>query len=383
MTDTLFGMVVNDLQNMAHFPAVPFSGLRLWDTGVTWQDLETAPGVFNWSNLDAQLAVAAMKGKDVLLTFGKVPGFANAGAGYAVPPKDLAAGNLQWKIFVANVVIHSRQSPHVRISAYEVWNEPNLPQYWTGTPAQLLQMATDAYAIIKALDPGAIVVGPAGSGGLAVSDFIKQYYGLLRSAATRGPIPQDVCNYHAYLGDGLRVPTNLPVILKSIAGVTASAGLSQPLWITEGSWGQASKYVPPLTADEQAAYLPQMYLELWAAGVARFYWYGWDNAAPDGPWGELWTAAGGPTPAGVAYGVLCGWLTGALLTAPGYTTNSNGTATLPLALQSGVPAQIVWNPTAVHSLSTTAITYSTLDGKTYPVKNGTVTVGPKPILLTL
>lgn len=381
MTDTLFSMVVNGLQNLSHFPTVPFSGgLRLWDTGVRWLDLETAPSVFNWSNLDAQLAVASMKGKDVLYAFGDVPGWANHGNAPGVPPTDIAAGNLRWKLFVAKLVIHSLESPSVRIGAYEIWNEPNVKTSWGGTPAQLLRMASDAHAIIKALDPGAIVVGPAGSGGSAVDDFIKQYYTQARALAMRAPFPQDVFNYHAYLDDGLRVPTELPALLKSINDVMAGAGVTQPLWFTEGSWGEMSSYNPSLTPDEQVAYLAQLYVQMWAAGVARFYWYAWDN--PSG-WGALWTAAGGPTPAGIGYGVLSGWLTGALPTAPGCTANSNGTLTLPLALAKGVPAQIVWHPTATHSLSTPALTFSTLDGKTFPVKNGTVTVGPKPILLTL
>lgn len=383
MTNALFGMVVNNLQNAANFPAVPFNGLRLWDTGVTWPLIETAPGVFNWKNLDAQLAVAAAKGKDVLYTFGEVPIWANGSANFAAPPKDIDAGNLQWKIFVANLVIHSLCSTTAKIGAYEIWNEPNLPKYWGGTPAQLLKMARDAYTIIKALDPSAVVVGPAGSGGTSVDSFINEYYAA--AVATPVPpfsaspaIPQDVFSYHAYLDDGLHAPTSLFALLLSIANTKKKFGIAyQPTWITEGSWGLASSYTEPLTADEQAAYLPQMFIEMWAAGIARFYWYAWDNTSG---WGQLWSAAG-MNAAGIAYGVLSGWLAGALNTAP-VTANANNTLMVALAMANGAPAQIVWHPTAVHSLSTKAISYSTLDGKTYPVKNGTVTVSPKPILLT-
>lgn len=374
MTASLFGMVVNQPAAPGHFPSVPFSWLRLWDTVATWADIHTFPQVFNWKALDAQLAAAAAAGKDVLYTIGNIPPWNKNSVADNVP-LDLATGNLAFKTFVANLVLHSLNSSK-KIAAYEIWNEPDLRQYWTGLPQGLMTLARDAYAIIKALDPDAIVVGPAGSGGYGVKDFITQYYGC----AQPGAAPQDVFAYHAYLGDGLRIPSHLPVLLNSIANTKATFGLSkQPTWFTEGGWGVAGSYSPPLTSDEQVAYLAQMYLQMWLAGVECFNWYAWDNAAPAGAWGTLWTASG-INPAGVAYGVLSAWLTGSAVTSPA-TQNANGTWTAPLALVSGASAQIVWNPTAMHSLSTKALTYSTLDGKDYPVKNGSVTVSAKPILL--
>lgn len=375
MSADLFGMVVNQPAAAGHFPSVPFSWLRLWDTVATWADIHTSPQTFNWSALDAQLAVAAAAGKKVLYTFGKVPPWNKASAADNLP-LDLATGNLAFKRFAAELVLHSRESKVGKIAAYEIWNEPDLKQYWTGSPLALMTLAHDAYAIIRALDPDAIVAGPSGSGGYGVKAFIQQYYGC----AQPGAAPQDVFAYHAYLGDGERVPKHLPDLLKNIAATKAMFGLSQqPTWFTEGGWGVAGSYSPPLTSDEQVAYLAQLYLGMWLAGVERFFWYAWDNTAPAGAWGTLWNAPGA-NPAGVAYGVLYNWLAGSVITAAA-TQNANGTWTAPLALASGAIAQIVWNPTAVHSLSTNAMTYSTLDGKTYPAKNGSVTVGPKPILL--
>lgn len=368
---SLFGMVVNQPQVPGHFPSVPFTGLRIWDTETTWKDIETAPGVFEWGALDAVLAAAA--GKEVLYTFGKVPAWASGTTNPAAPPKDISTGNTAWKYFVANLVLHSLESGNAKIAAYEVWNEPNLSQYWTGTEAQLVQMAKDAVTIIRdlhaAFEVPVTIVGPACDGGGLVKQWQLEYY-LLGG-------PADVLNFHGYLDDYKTIPSSLAGLLKDIAIKKSQKTLPNlPVWFTEGSWGEMSNYAAPLTADAQVAYLAQMYLQMWLAGVERFYWYAWDSTSG---WGQLWTTAG-PTPAGVAYGVLAGWLNGSLITAPA-AVNANGTWTAPLALLSGATAQIVWNPNAIHSLSIKALTYATLDGKTATVKNGSVTVSAKPILL--
>lgn len=363
-----FGLIVNN--PVAHMPSVPFTSLRLWDTGVTWEDLNPTPGPFNWIQLDAQLMGAHEK--KVLYTFGKVPQWAGGGIKGAMVPSDFGDGNMVWKYFVASVVLHSLVSGHP-IAAYEVWNEPNLSQYWAGTQEQLIQMAKDATMIIKDLhkDFGVpvTIVGPACDGGGLVKGWMTDYYKLGG--------PGDILNFHGYLDDYKVIPSSLNGLLADIAAKKAANLLpEQEIWFTEGSWGEMANYDTPLTPDQQVAYLAQMYLTMFSAGVAQFNWYAWDNTSG---WGQLWTPAG-PTMAGIAYGTLAGWLSGALSTGT-ISSNANGTLTAPLAMSNGVPAKLAWHPTQTHSLATAAISYSSLDGKTFPVKNGSVTVSSKPILL--
>ena len=45
-----FGVHDSSLSSIANGTA---GSLRLWDAGVTWRDIETAPGVFDFSRLDA------------------------------------------------------------------------------------------------------------------------------------------------------------------------------------------------------------------------------------------------------------------------------------------------------------------------------------------
>ena len=57
------------------WPQAPVGAVRLWDSGVTWREIETIPGVFDFSRLDAQVDTARANGADVLLVLGQTPRF--------------------------------------------------------------------------------------------------------------------------------------------------------------------------------------------------------------------------------------------------------------------------------------------------------------------
>lgn len=376
------GMAVGNLLTARMLP--PAINIRFWDTETTWKDIETAAGIYNFVPLQKLLIMA--NGAPTLYTFGKVPISAGGGANFANPPSDLAAGNATFKAFVTALVNFSLTNGAGRIESYELWNEPNLASYWTGTPAQLVQMVADAVAIIRAKDPLAIIVGPAGSGGTAVNTFMQNYY------KAGGGALQDVFAYHAYLGDGKRTADGMQLILKDIAGKKVNYGLTaQPTWFTEGSWGMDLQYpnpapltpasapAPPpgLTNEEKSAYMAMQHIYMWIAGVARYYWYQWDSTQG---WGAMWSPTG-INPVGQAYSILRAWLNGATLVNPVPVTNASGTSLLTLTLANGRAAALAWNPN-VHSLSVAPTEYLTLDSPAVNlVKNGSVTVHPKPILL--
>ena len=39
--------------SMLAYDTLRYGSLRLWDAGVTWPDIETSPGVYDWSRLDS------------------------------------------------------------------------------------------------------------------------------------------------------------------------------------------------------------------------------------------------------------------------------------------------------------------------------------------
>src|SRR5262245_38830730 len=109
--------------------------VRLWDAGVRWSQLETAPGVYDWSRLDALVSAAQGNGTEVTLVLGMTPSF--DGPAESLPPTHLA----DYTAYVRTVMTRYRDFGGSRgIAAYEVWNEGNVRTFWSGTPAALARL---------------------------------------------------------------------------------------------------------------------------------------------------------------------------------------------------------------------------------------------------
>jgi hypothetical protein len=252
----------------AQWPPFSFEVMRLWDTGVTWRDIEPSPGIYNFLRLDQQIALAMSHGvKEIIYVLGKTPAFYGGGTNGAGPPTD----NAKAVAFAIKLVTHIKSTFPTLVLDWEQWNEPNLLQTWTGTAAQLLALSRALYATLHPL--GIKVLSPSGSGGTAIGNFILAY---LTACAKNYPF--DVFAYHAYLNDHNPDPTiGLEKILEDIKVKKASFGITGPTWFTEGSWGRDTDYSPALTEAEKATYLTILYTKCKAAGVEVFCWYEGDT----------------------------------------------------------------------------------------------------------
>ena len=258
-----------------------FAAARLWDTGVTWKDIEAQQGVYTFTELDKQINLSIARGiTDILYTAGKVPTFYGGGTAFNNPPSDVDSGNANYAAFVRALANHVRSTFPAITFSYEEWNEPNLASNWTGTAVQLLEMSNTAYGILHPL--GYKVASPSGSGGTAIGNFILSYL-----TACNGTYPFDIFAYHAYLQNGNADPSSgMDLILNDIK-VKKTSGFpgmaNMDTWFTEGSWGQDANYTPVMTDTQKANYLTVQYAKIQAAGgqaarVKRYYWYSLNNS---------------------------------------------------------------------------------------------------------
>ncbi|MEP6861418.1 MAG: glycosyl hydrolase [Deltaproteobacteria bacterium] len=91
--------------------------------------------------------------------------------GNITPPKDLA----QWVTLIDKLVRHWVERyglVEVRTWMFEVWNEPNLPAFWTGTQDQYFALYAATARTIKAIDPELRVGGPATADNAWVPEFL-------------------------------------------------------------------------------------------------------------------------------------------------------------------------------------------------------------------
>jgi Cellulase (glycosyl hydrolase family 5) len=361
-------------------PPFPIGGLRLWDTSAVWPN-QPKNGTYDFTQLDAWLAEATAANLDVMFTFGRTPEWASGsnapcgyGSGCALPPSDVATTDQILKDFTTALVEHSLAGSGAHIKYYEIWNEPDVPGTWQGTPAQLATMGKDIYATVHALDPDAIVIGPSPSTGNQYGiHFLPDYY------AAGGAPNCDIVGMHAYLygsdGQFADVPEAITTTIDQLRTLMTTYSIAdKPIIFTEGTWGG-----PPtnaeMTQDDKVAYLGREHMLMWMNGISRYYWYAYDNPS----WGTLSDLA-----TGVAYGIIDDWLVGSTHGDAPCAQQADATWTCSLVRRDGTPAVIAWNATATHSLTAPAgmTSYLTLDNSaTNPIADGAVEVGAKPIML--
>lgn len=375
-------------------PTVPVAGLRLWGTNTFWNVMNTAPGVYDFSQLDLWIAAAQANNHDLIYTFGMVPNFASSNpslvcgtsppAGSCAPPKDVNAdgsGTDQYfKDFVTAIVTHAAG----QIKYWEMWNEPTVVGYWQGNNAQMLRMAQDAYGIIKSIDPTALVTTPSPSTGIyGVSNWMGPYLAL------GGGKYADIISFHGYSWSSnwgvWPVPEDIVPLVENLKVQTTLYGQNnKPLWCTEGSWGDTSGngFTDP---DLRAAYITRHYLLQESEGVQRYYWFAWDNQGD----GLLDTTSNSLTEWGTAYPQVEGWIVGST---PTGKCVQNGTVwTCNYTKSGGFQAEAIWDTsqscsngfcsTSNMSVGSQYVRYLDIAGNSHAITNATVPVGAKPIFL--
>jgi hypothetical protein len=372
--DSYFGLHIHHLDRPTPtpWPSVTVPEWRLWDADVAWPNLEPSRGQWQFDRLDRYLALAQQHGTGVLFTLGGSPTWASArpqlassyALGFSAEPKNID----DWRTYVRMVSTRYKG----RIQAYEIWNEPNLKEFYSGTADQLVALTNEAAQIIHAVDPNAIVVSPSITASYGLPWFIE----FLKKG---GGQQVDAIGYHFYVSPQTLLPEDMVPVIQRVRQIMSENGVGgKPLWNTETGWFPPAK----MDSDELAAgFLARAFILAWASGVQRFYWYAWDNgAAAIVTYKESEHAI---TPAGHAYQTIQQWLAGAQMVGCRQTLDSTWTCQLDRA---GKKAWIIWNPqwTIKFSVPKTwqvaNITPLLHDRK--PLNESIVDVGPVPTLLT-
>ncbi len=173
------------------------------------------------------------------------------------PPRDHEA----WAALVRDLVGHLLERfgrDEVRRWPFEVWNEPNLSLFWSGTESDYLRLYEVTARAVKAVDPTLLVGGPA----TAAAGWIDD---LLAFCADRD-VPIDFVTTHTY---GMA-----PLDMRPILERYGRADL--PLWWTE--WGVSSHHGGPINDSAWAAPLVARGMRSAAGRIgALAYWVASDH----------------------------------------------------------------------------------------------------------
>ena len=109
--------------------------------------------------------------------------------GNVTPPKDYG----KWEGLIRNMVLHFTErygSDEVKTWYFEVWNEPNLSGFWSGTQEEYFKLYEHSVSAIKSVNKEYRVGGPATAGAAWVPEMI--------SFCSRNALPLDFISTHSY-----------------------------------------------------------------------------------------------------------------------------------------------------------------------------------------
>ncbi len=225
----------------------------------------------------------------------------SGGGAYGLASTSFPARQSYYLDYVRQVV----QRYKGRINSYQIWNEANLPDFYTGSPEALGNLTAKTYKLIKRIDRSAMVAA-AGlvprPGRFVPGSFEYRYLNTLRKL--RWPTDAFVISmYPESQNPRLRL-TYSNIMRKTLQKLKAP---SKQLWESEANY--ASSDLRPFPDATQMRLVARTYIDSMTYGFARVYWYSWTQAWP--LLGiRMTTRAGSPTPAATAYSTVASWMSG-------------------------------------------------------------------------
>ncbi len=243
--------------------------------GLYWQDVEPSPGQFDFLADDALIASTRATQLRVLAIIAYSTTWSTSAPADSpgnlthYPPRDYG----EWANYVAAIVTRYKSDVHY----WEVWNEPDLAEFWNGTPAQYAALLDVTSATIKQIDPTATVVlgGQAFQDlpGHPASEFLTQ---ILADADYPAAANFDVAAFHYYLP-----ADQAPEHFAEFKTALTRFGIGdRPVWITEAGLPSCPTL---MGADQdrgfeaQAQWLDQTLPSLVHLGANRVFWFQLDE----------------------------------------------------------------------------------------------------------
>jgi xylan 1,4-beta-xylosidase len=166
------------------------------------------------------------------------------------PPRDYK----QWATLIQKLVSHWVERygvKEVRQWFFEVWNEPNLKSFWTGTQREYFKLYRYTAEAIKKVDSSLRVGGPATARSEWIEDFVE--------FCERNKVPADFISTHQYPTDGFESDKDTEVqlfksqrgIMREVAQDTRRQARGKPVYYTE--WNSSSNSRDPLHDEPYAA----------------------------------------------------------------------------------------------------------------------------------
>lgn len=249
-------------------------GVKINRKDITWAAVEPADDAWNWEQWDARTSQLLAHNQTALpiLDYGNLQVQTGTDHGNRIRTDDDLT---QWLEYVQESVDRYYLMDPLHVSAWEIWNEPNLGDvnastgFWTGTDEEFFRLHAATAKFLDEHYPGLTVV----SGGISGHD--PEYLSAMFEAGAMEGV--DALAFHPYSGSAYDA---LGVKVAQVQEVAERYGFDGELWITEvGMSTQFDPGEPDWEGDYrerlelQASLVPKVYSIALAAGVSKVIWY--------------------------------------------------------------------------------------------------------------
>jgi xylan 1,4-beta-xylosidase len=281
------------VKNECGFKYIRMHGLLSDDMGVYRED-RNGNAEYNFQYVDVLYDYLLAIGIKPFVELGFMPEALASGSrtifwwrGNVTPPKDY----IKWENLIRALTLHFTErygADEVKTWYFEVWNEPNLDGFWTGTQDEYFKLYRHSAAAIKSVNRDYRVGGPATAGAAWIPEMID--------FCVRNAVPLDFVSTHAYgvkqgfldaLGTAGTVLDRNPMslacdVLNSRKEISESRMPGLELHYTEWS----SSYTPndPIhDSYHEASYILEKLKQVGNAPTSMSYWVFTDIFEEAGP----------------------------------------------------------------------------------------------------
>jgi hypothetical protein len=239
------------------------AGVR-WDrANIDWSDVQTGKdGPFDWSFTDKMVEVYSKRPiSGYCLLMGRGQWLA------AEPHTD--EERAEFAKYVYEVVSRYKNT----FKVWEIWNEPNIPSFWTvPNAADYTLLLKAAFTAARKADPTCRII----LGGTSTVDI-----GWIRQVlfANGGWDYCDAVAIHPYSMGGSPASQGLGELIRMTRAVAMKNGVPKPIWITEVGYTTNTQRDSEL---RQAEFIVQEYVIALTEGVRKVFWF------TLGDWSERW-----------------------------------------------------------------------------------------------
>jgi hypothetical protein len=253
------------------YDALEKLGVRMMRIDFHWARIQKDPETWDFSYYDGYVETANEEGMPVLglLVFDN-NNVEQAPEGQREGPYIAPADVPLYLEYIRRTVSRYKG----RVQAWELWNEPDISRFWTGTMAEMYDLTRQAAAVVREADPEVTLLSPAMTSPLGAIWSAAGIEGLHKSGALEKVDHQAM---HTYVSD----PRAYYNEYYRVKNAMAKYGHPGGVWITELGDPDGGVYPWRASPERLAEHAVKSHVIAASLGIEKLVWYCFKSSTPE------------------------------------------------------------------------------------------------------